>query len=103
MSTKQKTFGEFSAGIGLMRLGLERAGWRVVFANDIDQDKHPMYRDHFGKEDEFVLGDVHKLNASEIPAMVLATASFPCNDLSLAGAWRGLAGEQSSAIFSKCS
>ncbi len=94
-----KTFGEFFAGIGLMRLGLERAGWRVVFANDIDEDKRQMYRDHFGVSDEFVLGDVHELNAREIPDMALATASFPCNDLSLAGARRGLAGEHSSAFW----
>lgn len=94
-----KTFGEFFAGIGLMRLGLERAGWRIVFANDIDEDKHQMYRDHFADADEFVLGDVHKLDVREIPDMILATASFPCNDLSLAGARRGLAGAQSSAFW----
>jgi DNA (cytosine-5)-methyltransferase 1 len=95
----QNTFGEFFAGIGLMRLGLERAGWRVVFANDIEKDKQQMYCDHFGNSGEFVLGDVHKLNVSEVPDMALATASFPCNDLSLAGARRGLAGEQSSAFW----
>ncbi len=31
-----KTVAEFFAGIGLMRMGLERAGWNTVFANDID-------------------------------------------------------------------
>jgi DNA (cytosine-5)-methyltransferase 1 len=99
--TKQsgKCFAEFFAGIGLMRVGLERAGWQIVFANDIDEDKQRMYRDHFGASNEFILGDVHKLGASEIPDIALATASFPCNDLSLAGARRGLAGEQSSALF----
>ncbi len=30
---------EFFAGIGLVRLALEQAGWSVVFANDIDADK----------------------------------------------------------------
>jgi hypothetical protein len=30
---------EFFAGIGLVRLALERQGWQVVFANDIDPDK----------------------------------------------------------------
>jgi DNA (cytosine-5)-methyltransferase 1 len=30
-----KIAAEFFAGIGLMRIGLERAGWRVVFANDM--------------------------------------------------------------------
>jgi DNA (cytosine-5)-methyltransferase 1 len=95
----EKTFGEFFAGIGLMRLGLERAGWRVAFANDIDEDKRQMYCDHFGDNGEFVLDDVHKLGAHDVPDMALATASFPCNDLSLAGARRGLAGEQSSAFW----
>jgi len=99
MSTPtKKTFGEFFAGIGLMRIGLERAGWRIAFANDIDEDKQRMYRDHFGDSEEFVLGDVHKLDASQIPDISLATASFSCNDLSLAGARRGLAGGQSSAL-----
>lgn len=98
-TTSPKIFGEFFAGIGLMRLGLERAGWQVGFSNDIDEDKHQMYRDHFGCAEEFVLGDVHKLDVDEIPDMILATASFPCNDLSLAGARRGLAGEQSSAFW----
>ena len=94
-----KSFAEFFAGIGLMRMGLERAGWRVAFANDIDEDKQQMYRDHFGGGDEFVLGDVHKLDAKKIPYIALATASFPCNDLSLAGARQGLSGEQSSAFW----
>lgn len=31
-----KTVAEFFAGIGLMRMGLEKAGWKTVFANDID-------------------------------------------------------------------
>ena len=38
---------EFFAGIGLMRIGLERAGWRTVWANDIDAEKERMYRGHF--------------------------------------------------------
>ena len=82
----EKTFAEFFAGIGLMRIGLERQGWRIAFANDIDEDKWQMYRDHFGNTGEFVLADVHKLNAAAVPTVALATASFPCNDLSLAGA-----------------
>jgi len=93
------TFGEFFAGIGLMRIGLERAGWEIAFANDIEEDKWHMYRDNFGDTGEFILGDVHQLDAGKVPGVALATASFPCNDLSLAGARKGLAGEQSSAFW----
>lgn len=95
-----KTFLEFFAGIGLMRLGLERAGWTIRFANDIDPDKHAMYRANFRDAGEhFVVGDIHHLRTTDLPAAVLATASFPCNDLSLAGARAGLKGAQSSAYW----
>ena len=95
----QKNFAEFFAGIGLMRMGLERAGWQIAFANDIEEDKWQMYRDHFGDTGEFIVDDIHKLEASQVPDVALATASFPCNDLSLAGARKGMAGEQSSAFW----
>ena len=94
-----RTTAEFFAGIGLMRLGLDRAGWRTAFANDIDPKKQRMYLDHFGPEAEFTLADVHSLDPARVPAVTLATASFPCNDLSLAGARSGLAGEHSSAFW----
>lgn len=96
----QKTFAEFFAGIGLMRMGLESSGWTAAFANDIDPDKEEMYRAHFKETDgRFVLRDVHKLDPRLVPDVTLATASFPCNDLSLAGARAGLAGKQSSAYW----
>ncbi|MFW6240681.1 MAG: DNA cytosine methyltransferase [Thermodesulfobacteriota bacterium] len=100
MESKHRTFSEFFAGIGLMRLGLERAGWKAVFANDIDADKADMYAAHFGNEDpHFSLEDIHALKPPEVPPALLATASFPCNDLSLAGARKGLGGKQSSAFW----
>ena len=30
----KKNFAEFFAGIGLLRMGLERAGWQIAFANE---------------------------------------------------------------------
>ena len=55
MNGYEKTFAEFFAGIGLMRVGLEKAGWRVAFANDIDADKRQMYRDHFGENSKLLV------------------------------------------------
>ncbi len=96
----ERTAAEFFAGIGLMRMGLERAGWNVIWANDIDEDKMRMHQGHFTDDGaHFCLGDVHSLDPNDIPTVSLATASFPCNDLSLAGARRGLAGQHSSAFW----
>ncbi len=97
---ERKTFAEFFAGIGLMRMGLEKEGWKVEFANDIAADKYDMYADHFpDAKSHFILGDIHDLSADSIPTVALATASFPCNDLSLAGMRKGLAGKESSAYW----
>lgn len=96
----QKSFAEFFAGVGLMRMGLEREGWFADFANDIDEQKKEMYCGHF-QEDwvPFLVKDVHELSAHEVPTVTLATASFPCNDLSLAGARAGIKAGSSSSYW----
>ena len=59
-----------------------------------------MHDTHFDDaESHFDLSDIHWLDAAGIPDADLATASFPCTDLSLAGGRRGLDGEHSSAFF----
>lgn len=96
----QRTVAEFFAGIGLVRMGLEQNGWRVVWANDIDEDKFGMYRGHFVHDTaHFEVGDVHNIVPGSVPTVTLATASFPCNDLSVAGARNGLSGRHSSSFW----
>ena len=95
-----KTFAEFFAGIGLMRIGLEKEGWRAAIANDIEPDKFELYSGHFGvNSGRFLLEDIHDLGSDQIPTVTMATASFPCNDLSVAGMRKGLGGKQSSAYW----
>ncbi len=90
---------EFFSGIGLVRLALERHGWQVVFANDIDADKAKMYRHNWPHDEHLVEGDIYSVSADQMPSCDLFTASFPCNDLSIAGKWEGLAGKESSAFW----
>ena len=96
----RKTFAEFFAGVGLMRMGLEEQGWSAEFANDIDEQKYEMYSGQF-QEDwvPFSVRDIHKLSAADVPSVTLATASFPCNDLSLAGARAGIRAGSSSSFW----
>jgi len=93
------TFADFFAGIGLARLGLEQAGWEERFSNDIDPKKFNMYRDNFGDADSYLVEDIHKLAASQIPDVTLWWSSFPCTDVSLAGYRKGLAGQQSGSLL----
>ena len=95
-------FAEFFAGIGLVHAGLEGAGWRCAYANDIDPKKHEMYQHRFGAADYYHVADIWRtdevLKKITCP-LKLATASFPCVDLSLAGKGRGLQGQSSGTFF----
>jgi DNA (cytosine-5)-methyltransferase 1 len=90
-------FYEFFAGGGMVRLGLRN--WTCLFANDIDKKKAATYSKAFGS-DHLLVEDVAKLTASQLPGHAdLAWASFPCQDLSLAGNGAGLRGERSSTFW----
>jgi DNA (cytosine-5)-methyltransferase 1 len=92
------TFIEFFAGGGMARAGLS-PDWTCLFANDIDPKKGAAYVANWGP-DEFRSGDISALKSSDIPDADLAWASFPCQDLSVAGYGRGLAGERSGLFWS---
>jgi DNA (cytosine-5)-methyltransferase 1 len=82
-------FYEFFAGGGMARAGLG-GGWRCKFANDFDAMKANVYRENWGGED-FLLKDINEVITSDLPGFVdLAWASFPCQDLSLAGNYAGI-------------
>jgi len=89
---------EFFAGIGLIRLALEKYGCRTVFANDISEDKYDLYRQNFDSS-PFVLGDINHIRPADVPDCDLATACFPCTDISLAGERDGLKGSESSVFW----
>ena len=93
---------EFFAGVGLARLVLEAAGITVAWANDIDPVKAEMYSRHFLEPagERYLLADVRDVRAHDIPpGAVIAWASSPCTDLSLAGARLGLAGRESGVFW----
>jgi DNA (cytosine-5)-methyltransferase 1 len=91
-------FYEFFCGGGMARAGLG-ADWRCLFANDIDAKKALSYAANWGDK-ALRLADIHKLAAGDLPGRAdLAWASFPCQDLSLAGAGAGLAGARSGAFW----
>jgi len=92
------SFYEFFAGAGLARSGLEPS-WTCVWANDISEKKARVYRRNFG-DDHLVVGDVADVDPSSLPpGAELAWASFPCQDLSLAGWRRGMQARRSGAFW----
>src|SRR5262245_1445389 len=88
---------DFFAGSGLVRLGLE-PHFRAVWSNDIDPRKAAVYRANFG-DTAFHLGAIEDVRGAHLPEAHLAWASFPCQDLSLAGSLNGMREGTRSGLF----
>jgi len=83
----------------MARLGLGPE-WRCLMANDISEKKAKAYAANFPPAEEFVQQDVCSLNVRQLPGRPdLAWASFPCQDMSLAGQRDGLRGDRSGTFW----
>ncbi|MGZ8215691.1 DNA cytosine methyltransferase [Methylomagnum sp.] len=91
-------FYEFFAGGGMARAGLG-AAWTCLFANDFDHKKSRSYEENWGRG-VLKTADVRTLVPADVPGRAdLAWASFPCQDLSLAGGGTGLKGDRSGTFW----
>jgi DNA (cytosine-5)-methyltransferase 1 len=93
-ATRNLTVASLFAGIGGFDLGLEQAGHRTVFRCEIDPVAREVLEARFPGVDSH--DDITTLKS--IPDVDLVAAGFPCQDLSLAGTQRGLAGARSGLI-----
>lgn len=97
MQAARPTFLEFFAGGGMAHAGLD-GRFDCAFVNDLDPMKCAAYRANY-PDTRIEQGDVWNLNAPTLPTADLAWASFPCQDLSLAGGRRGLNAPRSGAFW----
>jgi DNA (cytosine-5)-methyltransferase 1 len=97
MASAPWTMQEFFAGSGLVAYGLGRV-FRPVWSNDICDKKAAVYRANF-LDEHFVLDDIKNINGSSLPSAHLSWASFPCQDLSLAGSMAGIDAERSGLVW----
>lgn len=90
-------FHEFFAGSGLVSCGLS-GSFCSVWANDVSERKAKVYQANL---DPGVLhvGDIADVDGSSLPAASLSWASFPCQDLSLAGNIEGIYSERSGLVW----
>lgn len=88
---------EAFAGSGLVAYGL-KGMFDSVWANDISERKAAIYAANIGDKD-FVLDDIKNIKGYELPFAHLSWASFPCQDVSLAGAIGGIYAARSGLVW----
>ncbi len=91
------TMHEFFAGSGLVAYGLKGL-FSPVWANDISEKKADVYRTNF-ESAHFILGDIKEINGADLPYAHISWASFPCQDLSLAGSLGGIDAQRSGLVW----
>ncbi len=88
---------DFFAGSGLVTCAL-KPHFDVIWANDISPQKAQVYTHNHGTS-HFHLADINSLSAEDLPTADLSWASFPCQDLSLAGYLDGIHARRSGLVW----
>lgn len=88
---------DFFAGSGLVTYSLNPF-FNVVWANDISKQKAEVYVRNHGSEHLYI-GDISEMSGFDMPHVDLSWASFPCQDLSLAGKGEGIRANRSGLVW----
>ena len=89
---KEYTCGSFFAGVGGIDKGFEQAGFKTIYANEVDSYPVKTYELNFPiKVDN---RDIREINEEEIPDFNIMLAGFPCQAFSVAGLRKGFDDEK---------
>ena len=86
------------SGIGGIDLGFMRAGFDIVWVNEMDAAACRTYRHNFLNAN-LIEGDIRKFATSDIPDFDVLTAGFPCQPFSIAGLQNGFKDRDGTLCF----
>ncbi len=90
------TFIDLFCGIGGFHRGMESHGGQCVFASDIDTECQKSYQLNYN---QFVDGDITKIDPSSIPDHDILCAGFPCQPFSVSGKQKGFEDTRGTLFF----
>jgi len=92
-------FIDLFCGIGGIRLGMERAGFKCVFSSDINDECKKTYNANFG---EMPHCDILYIHEDKIPNFDILCAGFPCQPFSISGRQKGFEDNRGALFFEIC-
>lgn len=85
------------SGCGGLDKGFIDAGFEITWANDFDKYAVHTYRKNFGNH--IVLGDITKIDITELPHFDVLIGGFPCQPFSMMGERRGFEDARGTLFF----
>jgi DNA (cytosine-5)-methyltransferase 1 len=90
-------YGSLFSGIGGLDLAFEQAGFDVIWQVEKDKFCKKVLARHWPKVRRY--SDVRRVGAKVLEPVEVITAGVPCQDVSIAGSRRGLAGKHTGLVY----
>lgn len=87
----------FFTGVGGIELGFEQAGFKTVYANEIDEKAAETY--NLNNKKQVVVKDINDVRCEEVPDVDIIVGGFPCQAFSIAGYRKGFEDERGEVFF----
>lgn len=91
------TVGGLFAGIGGIELGFKKAGFDILWANEVDKNACKTYR--VNHKHKLFERDLRELQTNEVEKIDILTGGFPCQAFSVAGLRKGFSDDRGNVFF----
>ena len=97
MSKRNLSAGGLFSGVGGIELGFEKAGFNIMWANEIDRNSCITYRNNFSHN--LIEGDIKNIRGKDLKPVNVLCGGFPCQPFSIAGYQKGFEDERGNIFF----
>lgn len=97
MQNNYITVADLFAGIGGIALGLKRAGFKILWANEMDHNACTTYSTNF--KHKLYECEIQRLNPDKLPKVNMLAGGFPCQAFSIAGYRKGFNDTRGTLFF----
>lgn len=85
------------AGVGGIEMGFKKAGFKIIWSNEIDKKAAETFRANHSSE--LVVADIRDVDSKRIPSADVIVGGFPCQAFSVAGYQKGFEDERGEIFF----